>query len=71
MAETFSKEVFLQMARMMGVDMSDEDYLDRLYEDVEVVFQQVSILTETDLDGIEQAPVFTTGFGLETSQRAE
>jgi hypothetical protein len=68
MAKTFSKEAFLQMARMAGVDMSDEGYLDRLYEDVEVVFQEVSILVEANLDGIEQAPVFATGFGLEAAQ---
>ena len=67
MPRTFSKETFLEMAKMAGVDMSDEDYLDRLYEDVEVVFREVAILVETDLGDVEQAPVFTTGFGLETA----
>ena len=62
-SEGLSKEAFLEMAALMGVDMSDREYLDLLYEDVKGVFRLVSILDEPDLSGIEQAPVFSTGYG--------
>ena len=62
--EGLSKEAFLEMAAVVGVDMSSEEYLDLLYGDVQGVLRLVSILDEPDLAGVEQAPVYSTGYGL-------
>lgn len=59
-----SKATFLEMAEVAGVETSDKEYLDLLYEQAKGALQLASILDEPDLAGVEPASVYSTGYGL-------
>ena len=63
MPTDLSKETYLAMARQIGIDMSEPAYLDALYGDVLAVLDIVSVLYDVDVDGIEPAASFGTGYG--------
>ena len=62
--EGLSKAAFLEMAEVAGVETSDKEYLDLLYEQAKGALRLVSILDEPDLSGVEPASTYSTGYGL-------
>lgn len=62
--EGLSKAAFLEMVEVAGVETSDQEYLDLLYEQAKGALRLVSILDEPDLTGVEPASMYSTGYGL-------
>ncbi len=58
-AEGMSKEVFLRMAALQGVDTSDAARMEQLYEHVQDVMGAVAQVRKLDLGDTEPANVFS------------
>jgi hypothetical protein len=65
MAETpaLSKEAFLQMAAQLGIDTSDADHMDDVYQQVLNIKKVTAELRQLDLGETEPSHTFSPGRG--------
>ena len=55
-----SQEMFLEVARFHGIDITDHEHMEELYGHVKQIMRTTAALRRLELEGIEPAHTFHT-----------
>lgn len=55
-----SQEMFLEVARFRGIDITDHEHMEELYGQVKQIMRTTAALHRLELEGVEPAHTFHT-----------